>query len=122
MVKLSAAKGPLGTRVAVVDPEHQILGEFLTIEAPGRGSWVCTHLLPILYEIRCGVRSEYVGGGDAHELTVNQSSVRIDTVYRVPKGSYETSFTDFLQTIEYWCQQCTRGRGTQPRAKPNEQE
>jgi hypothetical protein len=117
MARFRIRRGP---RRIEVDPPHELIGGFLTVEA---GPRVSGEILDGIRRVREGSLAEYSGGWNAHEL-----QVRADGVQVLESGDYrggaelrcEISLAEFEEIVTAWDQQMRRWQGcAEPGAAPD---
>jgi hypothetical protein len=109
MARFRIRRGP---RRIEVDPPHELIGGFLTMEAAGPR--VLGEILDGIRRVREGSLAEYSGGWNAHQL-----QVRADGVQVLESGDYRggedlrcaISLAEFEEIVTAWDQQLRRWQG-----------
>lgn len=108
VIDVSIKRGPYGTRVAVVDAQYELLGEFLAVEATAWHAWPYRYLDPSVQSVQSRETEAVLLGGDAYTLTIYENEVEILPKYDEPPPrrlvlelhEFRTALNAWLQLLE----------------------
>lgn len=102
MANIILRRGPHGIPLAVVEPPHELIGEFLTAEGSSLDSWACADLSTVLTAFKRRELTEFHKRGDAHTVHMTPQCVTIFSEYRIPSTQCVLPLDAFQALIDQW--------------------
>jgi hypothetical protein len=108
--KVRLKKGPYGVKVASVQPPHELVGEFLTVEGSGLDGWATTEVAAVVERTTRGEAVVYRKYGDGHELRIESGWVTISSVHSPTLHQVVLTTDEFKTYLSEWVRLLTSCR------------